>query len=170
QRDASVARRQAGVEEGGYARQHPPPGVRLVGAGLSHRLDHLRLDLLEDGAEQVLLAGEVVVEGALGQPGGAGDVVQGCLHEAALDEGRGRRVEESTPGGFRVLRPPGLRHRIYGRFHTCSLQTTGRMRRDSMDVREFAASRLFADTAPGRIAYVERGEGPVALFLHGAFM
>jgi len=39
-----------------------------------------------------------------------------------------------------------------------------------MDGREFAASRLFADTVPGRIAYVERGEGPVALFFHGAFM
>src|SRR2546430_4356962 len=39
-----------------------------------------------------------------------------------------------------------------------------------MDVRAFAASRLFAETPFGRIAYVERGEGPVALFFHGAFM
>ena len=35
-----------------------------------------------------------------------------------------------------------------------------------MDAREFAASRLFAGTVPGRIAYVQRGEGPVALFFH----
>ena len=39
-----------------------------------------------------------------------------------------------------------------------------------MDVRAFAARRLFAETPFGRIAYVERGEGPVALFFHGAFM
>jgi pimeloyl-ACP methyl ester carboxylesterase len=32
---------------------------------------------------------------------------------------------------------------------------------------EFAAARRFADTSFGRIAYVERGEGPAALFLHG---
>jgi len=32
---------------------------------------------------------------------------------------------------------------------------------------EFHASRKFARTAFGEIAYVERGEGPVALFLHG---
>ena len=32
---------------------------------------------------------------------------------------------------------------------------------------EFAAARCFADTSFGRIAYVERGDGPAALFLHG---
>ena len=32
---------------------------------------------------------------------------------------------------------------------------------------EFHSSRKFADTRFGRIAYVERGSGPVALFLHG---
>ena len=31
----------------------------------------------------------------------------------------------------------------------------------------FAGSRRFAETTHGRIAYVERGEGPAALFLHG---
>ena len=35
---------------------------------------------------------------------------------------------------------------------------------------EFAASRRFAETPFGRIAYVERGAGPVALFFHGAFL
>ena len=39
-----------------------------------------------------------------------------------------------------------------------------------MNAAEFAASRRFADTPRGRIAYVERGEGPVALFFHGAFL
>jgi pimeloyl-ACP methyl ester carboxylesterase len=32
---------------------------------------------------------------------------------------------------------------------------------------EFHGARRFADTRSGRIAYVERGRGPVALFLHG---
>jgi pimeloyl-ACP methyl ester carboxylesterase len=40
----------------------------------------------------------------------------------------------------------------------------------AMDAAEFAASRRFADTPQGRIAYVERGEGPAALFFHGAFL
>jgi pimeloyl-ACP methyl ester carboxylesterase len=39
-----------------------------------------------------------------------------------------------------------------------------------MNAAEFAASRRFADTPQGRIAYVERGEGPAALFFHGAFL
>jgi pimeloyl-ACP methyl ester carboxylesterase len=37
----------------------------------------------------------------------------------------------------------------------------------SFTPQEFAAARQFAETPFGRIAYVERGEGPVALFLHG---
>jgi haloalkane dehalogenase len=36
-----------------------------------------------------------------------------------------------------------------------------------MDVRQFHASRKFADLPSGRIAYVERGRGTAALFLHG---
>ena len=32
---------------------------------------------------------------------------------------------------------------------------------------EFHAARRFVETPFGRIAYVERGRGPVALFLHG---
>jgi haloalkane dehalogenase len=38
---------------------------------------------------------------------------------------------------------------------------------ESLDVAAFHASRRFAETASGRIAYVERGAGRVALFLHG---
>jgi pimeloyl-ACP methyl ester carboxylesterase len=37
----------------------------------------------------------------------------------------------------------------------------------SMDIASFHASRRFAEVASGRIAYVERGQGPVALFIHG---
>lgn len=36
-----------------------------------------------------------------------------------------------------------------------------------MDIAEFHASRRFADVKSGRIAYIEQGDGPVALFVHG---
>ena len=36
-----------------------------------------------------------------------------------------------------------------------------------MKASEFHTSRKFAETPFGRIAYVERGSGPVALFIHG---
>jgi haloalkane dehalogenase len=36
-----------------------------------------------------------------------------------------------------------------------------------IDVPAFHASRRFAKTHFGRIAYIERGAGPVALFMHG---
>jgi len=36
-----------------------------------------------------------------------------------------------------------------------------------MNASEFHSARKFADTPFGRIAYVERGSGPVALFIHG---
>ena len=35
-----------------------------------------------------------------------------------------------------------------------------------MKASEFQSSRRFVQTAFGRIAYVERGNGPVALFVH----
>lgn len=37
----------------------------------------------------------------------------------------------------------------------------------SLDVATFTALRRFVETPSGRIAYVERGSGPVALFFHG---
>jgi pimeloyl-ACP methyl ester carboxylesterase len=36
-----------------------------------------------------------------------------------------------------------------------------------MDIAGFHASRRFADVRSGRIAYFEKGQGPVALFVHG---
>jgi len=36
-----------------------------------------------------------------------------------------------------------------------------------MDIAKFHASRRYADVGSGRIAYVDQGEGPVALFVHG---
>lgn len=40
-------------------------------------------------------------------------------------------------------------------------------RAHAIDAKAFHASRRFASTPFGRVAYVERGSGPVALFLHG---
>ena len=37
----------------------------------------------------------------------------------------------------------------------------------AIDVKQFHQMRRFADLPMGRIAYIERGSGPVALFLHG---
>lgn len=42
-----------------------------------------------------------------------------------------------------------------------------RKRHTALGAAAFAALRRFADTPFGRIAYVERGSGPAALFLHG---
>ena len=39
-----------------------------------------------------------------------------------------------------------------------------------MSASEFKESRKFVETEFGRIAYVERGSGPVALFVHGALL
>ena len=36
-----------------------------------------------------------------------------------------------------------------------------------MDIASFHVRRRFAEVKSGRIAYVEEGEGPVALFVHG---
>ena len=36
-----------------------------------------------------------------------------------------------------------------------------------MDIAGFHANRRFADVKSGRIAYIEQGQGPVALFVHG---
>lgn len=39
-----------------------------------------------------------------------------------------------------------------------------------MNKQDFETQRKFVDTPSGRIAYVERGTGPVALFVHGVLM
>lgn len=45
--------------------------------------------------------------------------------------------------------------------------TTGAARAPAMDVAQFHALRRFVSTPSGDIAYVEQGQGPVALFIHG---
>lgn len=49
----------------------------------------------------------------------------------------------------------------------CRLLRRGPMQAIALDVPAFQSSRRFAATAFGRIAYVERGTGTAALFLHG---
>lgn len=39
-----------------------------------------------------------------------------------------------------------------------------------MNAKDFEARRKFVDTRSGRISYVEQGEGPVALFVHGVLV
>src|SRR4029079_9361484 len=67
------------------------------GAGLLEHGPHALLDALTAAAEHVLeelvLALEVVVDGALAQPGGIGDVLDARLGEAALGERGDRRIE-----------------------------------------------------------------------------
>jgi len=46
--------------------------------------------------------------------------------------------------------------------------TTARGDAPPLSAQQFHESRKFIDTDFGRIAYVERGRGPVALFIHGA--
>jgi hypothetical protein len=40
----------------------------------------------------------------------------------------------------------------------------------SITAQAFEAQRRFIDTPSGRIAYVEQGKGPVALFVHGVLV
>src|ERR1051325_8079755 len=41
---------------------------------------------------------------------------------------------------------------------------------EPMTPTEFAAARRTVDTPSGTIAYVEHGQGPAALFVHGVFL
>ena len=49
----------------------------------------------------------------------------------------------------------------------CRTVRGGRKDPMRLDAAAFHASRRFVATPFGRIAYVERGSGPAALFLHG---
>ena len=50
----------------------------------------------------------------------------------------------------------------------CRTPVASRSDSEKLDPAWFAANRHFLPLPVGRIAYVERGSGPVALFLHGA--
>ena len=54
-----------------------------------------------------------------------------------------------------------------GAVTACAPRTPARAPRDTLDAASFRAARRYARTPQGNIAYVERGAGPVALFLHG---
>lgn len=54
----------------------------------------------------------------------------------------------------------------HGALAACAGRSTSA--RTPLDAAAFRATRQFADTAFGKIAYLERGTGPAALFLHGA--
>ena len=98
--------------------EHDPPGIGRAGRGLQKRgepaleegghpvdLDRVRervahggeeaaLLPLEQGAEELLLAGVALVDDRLGDPGGVGDRVHGGAGVAALDEEAKRGVQD----------------------------------------------------------------------------
>src|SRR5205823_7217165 len=78
------------------------PFVRRAGLGrVEHASDRgaAALEaLVEDGKEQVVLALEVRVHGAFGEPGRGGDVVQGRTLEAVAGEHHRRCLEQVLAG------------------------------------------------------------------------
>src|SRR3989442_1571751 len=64
------------------------------------------------------------------------------------------------------LRRHAARRARPGRASRCALARSVK-RSDGMDAKTFHARRRFAETPSGRIAYVEQGRGPAAVFLHG---
>ncbi|UMR29996.1 alpha/beta hydrolase [Massilia sp. MB5] len=65
---------------------------------------------------------------------------------------------------FLQLSGTALAANTIGRYAVATPATAG----DAADSAAFLAARRFAELSFGRIAYVERGAGPAALFLHGA--
>ena len=111
QRDLLHRRIDAGVEEGARSqpqRLHGVGGGRSDGAEV---LRELRLQLLEDGDEEVLLAAEVVVERAAGHAGGADDLLGAHCAVAALGEELARCGDEGRTGRGGLLGlPAGCTH------------------------------------------------------------
>jgi hypothetical protein len=129
------------IEHAGRVAQHDPR-VRRVGRRREERLDrgeqpgpgvagarrdrrrHLRgqrlLELEVHRGQHRRLAGEVVVERALGQAGARGDVVERGLRVAAGRELVARRAEERAPSVLDVQRPARDGH-------TASMLHTGGM-------------------------------------------
>ena len=60
-------------------------------------------EAVDDGEEEVLLAGEVLVDRAAGEPGGLGDLLEGRALEAAPGEDLGGRGDQHVAG---LLAPP----------------------------------------------------------------
>ena len=83
-----------------YQRPCPSAGRSTDGGdgGPGRALGHLGLDLLEDRGEELALVGELVVEGAPGDPGRAHDLLGAHGGEAPLgEEGTGGRHERGAP-------------------------------------------------------------------------
>ena len=79
--------------------------ARRIAAGAGRgedRLDDVGLDRLVDGAEQVLLAGEVVVHRAAGDPGGVDDLLAAGRGVALTGEQATSRCDQRAPGRVRV--------------------------------------------------------------------
>jgi hypothetical protein len=79
-----------------------------VGAGRGdgpEGLDDALVVVVDDGEEELLLAGEVLVDGAAREPRRLGDLLERRPLEAAPGEDLGRRLDEDVAG---LLAPPFL--------------------------------------------------------------
>ena len=97
QRDALHCGLEVRVERGEAAAHECVPRVGLEEGG-GDRLGHLPLHQFEHLAEQVILAGEVVVEGALRDARGRDDLVDRRLREAGAPEQLAPDLEQRSPG------------------------------------------------------------------------
>ena len=73
---------------------------RLRGGRAAHGLEEARLDQLLDGEGDVLLAGEVAEEGALGDVDGVDDLVDGRRLVALLREELEGGADQGVPGAL----------------------------------------------------------------------
>jgi hypothetical protein len=113
QRDAHHGGVGAGVEEGAHAGDDQLPRILDPGDARADVGHQSPLELLVDGAEEVALVGEVVVEGAPGDTGTGDDLLGADAGKAALGEELTADPQKRVAGGVSARRasPLGLRGR-----------------------------------------------------------
>ena len=130
------------LEVGGDGRGDPLLVVVVDGQGLADERRRARGVLVEQGEVEVELAGEVLVQNGLGDPGPLGDVVHGGRVVAGLDEDVLGRLEQlGAAGGPRQAAWP----RVSGVIDT--------------SVVSFRCARAQAATAAGRARAAGAGRG-----------
>ena len=98
QGDAHDGRVGAGVEEGAHAGHHQLPRVVDAADAGADVGDQRLLELLVDGAEEVALVGEVVVERAAGDAGPGHDLLGADARVAALGEQLAAGAQQRVAG------------------------------------------------------------------------
>src|SRR5208282_6904414 len=114
-----------------------------------------------------------MIERATGDASAARDGLDISVGVAVAGEQLARGLDERGAGRLGLLElaaldcHTGLMSDTYCWYAKCRpkpITTGGRL---AMKAAEFHQARKFAETASGRIAYVESGTGPAALFVHG---